>query len=252
VEIEKEIDALLTGERVDVHPLEVVSELGKLGVRLVLQRAVEQEVDDWLGRARYERHAEAAPGKRNGYRPRRVQTGEGEIVVEVPQVRDACAPFTSKLFRGRKRFLASEPLKGLVIGAFVRGLSMRDVESLCEEAGLGQVSKSTASRLCRELKERFQAFRARELSELRLVCLFLDAIFLPVRPSGAKEGVLCAWGISEAGERVLLDVSLGMRESEDDWLEFGRSLTRRGLAAPLLVVADGLRTPLWSQRRGRL
>jgi transposase-like protein len=139
VEIEEEIDALLAGERVEVHPLELVSELGKLGVRLVLQRAVEEEVDAWLGRARYERRAGAAPGKRNGYRPRRLQTGEGEIVVELPQVREACAPFTSKLFRRRKRFLASEPLKALVIGAFVRGLSMRDVESLCEEAGLGQV-----------------------------------------------------------------------------------------------------------------
>jgi putative transposase len=239
VEIEKEIEALLAGERVDVHPLEVVSELGRLGVRLVLQRAVEEEVDDWLGRTRYERRTEAAPGKRNGYRPRRLQTGEGEVVVEVPQVRDACAPFTSKLFRRRKRFLASEPLKALVIGAFVRGLSIRDVESLCEEAGLGQVSKSTASRLCRELKERFHAFRERDLSELRLVCLFLDAIFLPVRPTGAKEGVLCAWGLDEAGERVLLDVCLGMREAEQDWLELGRSLSRRGLPAPLLVVADG-------------
>jgi transposase-like protein len=84
VEIEKEIDALLAGERVEVHPLEVVGELGKLGVRLVLQRAVAEEVDDWLGRARYQRRAEAAPGKRNGCRPRRLQTGEGEIVVEVP------------------------------------------------------------------------------------------------------------------------------------------------------------------------
>ena len=239
VEIEKEIDALLAGERVDVHPLEVVSELGKLGVRLVLQRAVEDEVDDWLGRARYERRAEAAPGKRNGYRPRRLQTGEGEIVVELPQVRDACAPFTSRLFRRRKRFLATEPLQALVIGAFVRGLSMRDVESLCQEAGLGQVSRSTASRLCRELKERFRAFRERDLSELRLVCLFLDAIYLPTRPSGAKEGVLCAWGISEDGERVLLEVSLGMREAEEDWTSLGRSLTRRGLKAPLLIVADG-------------
>ncbi|RDI73161.1 transposase [Gaiella occulta] len=239
VVIEKEIDALLAGERVDVDGLEVVSEVGRLGVRLVLQRAVEEEVDEWLGRARYERRAEAAPGKRNGYRPWRVQTGEGAVVVEVSQVRDACAPFTSRLFRRRKRFLASEPLKALVIGAFVRGLSMRDVESLCEEAGLGQVSKSTASRLCRELKERFQAFRERDLSDIRLVCLFLDAIFLPVRPSGAKEGVLCAWGISEQGERVLLDVCLGMREAEEDWLCLGRALTRRGLPAPLLVVGDG-------------
>ena len=77
VEIETEIDALLAGERLGVHPLELVSELGRLGVRLVLQRAVEDGVDDWLGRARYERRAEAAPGKRNGHRPRRLQTGEG-------------------------------------------------------------------------------------------------------------------------------------------------------------------------------
>lgn len=127
----------------------------------------------------------------------------------------------------------------LVIGAFVRGLSMRDVESLCEEAELGQVSKSTASRLCRELREHFHAFPERDLSGVRLVCLFLDAIFLPVRPSGAKEGVLCAWGITERGERMLLDVCLGMRETEKDWLKLGRSLSRRGRPPPLLVVGDG-------------
>jgi len=238
VEIEKEIEALLAGET-DSHPLEVVSELGRLGARLVLQRAVEEEVEAWLGRARYERRPEAAPGLRNGYRPRRLKTGEGELVVEVPQVRDACAPFTTKLFRRRKRFLATEPLQALVVGAFVRGLSMRDVESLCEEAGLGQVSKATASRLCKELRERFQAFQERDLSGIRLVALLLDAIYLPVRPQGAKEGVLCAWGITEEGERVLLDVCLGMREAEEDWTSLGRSLLRRGLRAPLLVVADG-------------
>jgi len=62
VGIEEEIEALLAGD-VDVHPLEVVSELGRLGVRLVLQRAVEEEVDEWLGRARYERRAEGGAGE---------------------------------------------------------------------------------------------------------------------------------------------------------------------------------------------
>src|SRR5581483_11294196 len=37
----------------------------------------------------------------------------------------------------------------------------------------------------------------------------------------------------------LLDVCLGMREAEEDWLCLGRSLTRRGLRSPLLIVADG-------------
>jgi transposase-like protein len=127
----------------------------------------------------------------------------------------------------------------MVIGAFVRGLSMRDVESLLEKAGLGKLSKSTASRICEELRERFEAFKRRSLYEVRLVALFLDAVFLPVRPDGPKEGVLVAWGFTEAGERVLLQVMLGMRESHEDWLELGRDLIGRGLGAPLLVVADG-------------
>jgi len=77
---------------------------------------------------------------------------------------------------------------------------------------------------------------ARDLSQIWPVALFLDAIYLPVRPSGAKEGVLCAWGVAETGERILLAVQLGMREAERDWLALGRDLTRRGLRCPLLVV----------------
>ena len=72
---------------------------------------------------------------------------------------------------------------------------MRDVESLCEEAGLGRTSKSTVARVCAELHERFEAFCRRSLYDVQLVVLFLDAIYLPVRPSGPKEGVICAWGI---------------------------------------------------------
>jgi transposase-like protein len=127
----------------------------------------------------------------------------------------------------------------MVIGAFVRGLSMRDVESLCEQAGLGKLSKSTASRICSELRERFEAFQRRDLYDVHLAALFLDAVFLSVRPEGPKEGVLVAWGFTEEGERVLLAVMLGMRESHEDWLALGRDLIARGLGAPMLIVADG-------------
>jgi putative transposase len=71
------------------------------------------------------------------------------------------------------------------------------------------------------------------------VALFLDATYLAVRHDGPKEGVLVAWGFTEQGERVLLSVMLGMRESYEDWLELGRDLIARGLGAPLLIVADG-------------
>lgn len=176
---------------------------------------------------------------RNGFRPRKVQTAEGELSVDIPQIREAAEPFVSKLFPRGTKVLRTEPLRAMVIGAFVRGLSMRDVESLCERAGLGKLSKSTAARICQELRERFEAFKRRDLYEVQLAALFFDAVFLSVRPDGPKEGVLVAWGFSEEGERVLLAVMLGMRESHEDWLALGRDLIARGLGAPLLIVADG-------------
>jgi len=69
--------------------------------------------------------------------------------------------------------------------------------------------------------------------------LSLDAISLPVKPSGPKEGVVCAWGIDENGARQLVSVRLGARESKEDWVELGRDRIARGLTAPRMVIADG-------------
>ena len=82
-EIEEQIDQLLA-VGVGENPRESLSELAKLGARLIIQRAVEDEFDAWLGRARYERRAAAGGlatrvGLRNGFRPRKVQTAEGEL-----------------------------------------------------------------------------------------------------------------------------------------------------------------------------
>jgi transposase-like protein len=244
-EIEARIEHMLSAG-VGENPRESLSELARLGARLIIQRAVEDEFDAWLGRARYERRPSdrredrgEESGLRNGFRARRVQTAEGELEIEIPQVRQAAETFASKLFPRTPKLLRTEPLKALVIGAFVRGLSMRDVESLCEQAGLGKLSKTAASRMCEELKERFERFRRRDLYEIRLIALFLDATFIAVRPNGPKEGVQVAWGFTEEGERVLLAVSLGMRESFEDWQALGRDLISRGLGAPMLIVADG-------------
>jgi putative transposase len=235
VQIEAAIEAALAGGLADPH---VLSTLGRLGAQLVLQRAVEDEVAVFLQRARYERTPDAA-GSRNGSRPRRVQTAEGEIIVAVPQVRDTLTRFVSSVIPDTKAIIRTRPLEALVIGAYVRGLSDRDIESLAREAGLGAISRTAVSTVCRELRDRYRAFRARSLGEVRLLALFLDAIYLPVRPEGPKEGVLVAWGFTTDGDRVLLDVCLGQRERTEDWLDLGRGLTRRGLRSPLLVVTDG-------------
>ena len=125
----------------------------------------------WLGRARYERRPERQrglrnydSGLRNGFRPRHVQTGEGELRIEVPQARGSVVPFVSKLFPKWhcKRLLRTDPLKALVIGGFVRGLWMRDVESLCEEAGLAKTRRRSrgSARSCTSASRRSVAARS--------------------------------------------------------------------------------------------
>jgi transposase-like protein len=191
-----------------------------------------------LSRARYER-TPAATGSRNGSRSKRIQTAEGEISIAMPQVRGTVERFVSRVIPDVRRVVRTRPLEALVIGAYVRGLSDRDIESLLDEAGLGHLSKNTASQLCRELRARYAAFCAKSLADVELLALYLDAVYLPTRPSGSKEGVLVAWGYQLSGERVLLAVRLGQPESREDWLDLGRDLTRRGLRSPWLVVTDG-------------
>ena len=75
---------------------ERLAEIGRLGARLVLQKALEEEVASFLGRARYERTPEAR-GSRNGVRARRVQTAEGELELQVPQLRNTVEQFVSRV-----------------------------------------------------------------------------------------------------------------------------------------------------------
>ncbi len=172
-------------------------------------------------------------GSRNGTRPKPVQTAEGELSIDMPQVRGTAERFISRVFPDSRTVNRTRPLEALIIGGYVRGLSDRDIETFMREAGLGQVSKSTASRICRELRARYKAFCARSLADVELLARFLDAIYLPTRPSGEKEGVPVAWGYTTQGKRVLVGVRLGQRERHEDWLDLGRDLVRTRAAHAL-------------------
>jgi hypothetical protein len=118
-EIEARIDQLLA-VGVGDDPRETLSELARLGARLIIQRAVEDEFDAWLGRAQYERRptmtgsgAARTPGLRNGFRPRKLQTAERELAIEIPQVRQAAETFASKLFSADPEAVAHRAIEGV-------------------------------------------------------------------------------------------------------------------------------------------
>jgi len=217
-----------------------VSELVKLGAQLIVQKALEQEVRDELERDRYERRQEGQQGLRNGYEPGRIRSAEGEIALQVPQVRGTQEPYRSKLMdflRGN-----SDVLEYLVVQMYTRGLSTRDVEEAFRDPYTGELllGRSAVSELTDSLWEDYQAFCERDLSVFEVEYVFLDAVYESLRElAGLKEAVLVAWGICRDGRKVLLHMGLGNKESLDAWRTFIRDMVRRGLRVPTLVTSDG-------------
>jgi putative transposase len=167
----------------------IVSALVETVTRLVVQELLEGEQAEFLGgRGRYKWRAEGQSGSRNGYEPGRVRTAEGAIEVAVPQVRGAGEPFRSSLMS----FLDgnSEVLERLVTEMYARGLSTRDVEDAFRDAtGDMVLSKSAVSEITDRRWEDYQAFVARDLSDIAVEYLFVDAVFESLRRHGAKEAV---------------------------------------------------------------
>jgi putative transposase len=166
--IRGEIDALFGSGR---DLAEVLEDVARLGARLILQAAVEAEVDQFLGRARYQRRIEvpdARAGSRNGYCPTTVKTTAGPVTVARPKLRGTDETFVSRLFG--TAVTKTNALETLVIAGFVRGLSVRDVEASLAEA-LGPeaaLSKSTVSRICEQITDEFQAWTTRSLTDVAL------------------------------------------------------------------------------------
>jgi putative transposase len=218
-----------------------LSEAVRLAAQLMLQKAVEFEVSDFLGRAHYERNGPeaAARGYRNGYEPKRIQTAEGTVALKLPQVRDTLEAFESvwlKTLVGR-----SDKLAALIPQLYIKGLSTRDIEAALEQTlEVEGVSKSTVSELCGQLKKDFARWQERDLSEHKILYLFCDGIYLRLRPEDQKAvAVLCAYGIKDDGRKVLLHLEVGDKESTVCWKSFFEDLKSRGLAEPLLAVIDG-------------
>jgi len=222
-----------SGERLSL------GELVREGARLMLETALEMEVEDFLGRGRYERGERKRQGYRNGVSERTVKTLAGEITVHKPKVRDTDEPFESEILRAWQR--RCDELSALIPGLYLEGLSTRDFRRVLQtfwgEAGL---SRTTISRLNKRLHAEFESWRQRDLSGEGLVFLYLDGLYAGVRfGTSEKEAVLVAHGIRKDGSRSMLSIRFGGRESRASWAEVLHDLEARGLPQPLLVISDG-------------
>src|SRR3712207_3189869 len=200
----------------------------------VLQMLMEADVEGLIGAGRHERTVERL-NYRNGFRDRTLDTRLGALQLRIPKLRQGSyfPPFLEP------RKTSEKALVAVIQEAWIGGVSTRRVDELVQAMGLSGISKSTVSKLCKDIDERVGAFLARPL-EGEWPYLWLDATYLHQREGGRVVSVaaIIAVAVDTEGRREIVALHIGPSEAETFWSTFLRSLAKRGFAGVKLVVSD--------------
>jgi putative transposase len=205
-------------------------------VATFVQALMGAEADALCGAGLGERSPERV-NRRNGYRPRRLDTRVGTLELQIPKLR-AGSYFPDWLLEPRRR--AERALVQVVAECYVRGVSTRRVEGLVQTLGIEGISKSQVSELAKTLDAEVAAFRTRPLDAGPYPYLWVDALSQRCREAGRIVNVatVIATGVSADGHREVLGVDVLTTEDGAGWTAFPRDLVARGLAGVELVVSD--------------
>ncbi len=209
----------------------------------VVQILMEADVEGLIGAGRHERMPERQT-YRNGFRDRALDTRLGTLQLRIPKLRSGPAYFPPFL---EPRKTSERALVAVIQEAWIGGVSTRRVDDLVQAMGLSGISKSTVSKLCKDIDERVQAFLDRPLSG-EWPYLWLDATYLKQREGGRIVSVaaIIAVAVNAEGKREVVGLhvepsgspDIGPSEAESFWSAFLRSLVRRGLRGVKLVISD--------------
>jgi len=215
--------------------------LARVGAREMLMTALSDEVGAYLGRGRYER-GDGFRGYRNGTSPRHLTLGSGTVALRTPRVRDTPPeqePFESKIIRKYQR--RSDTIDETFMNLFVEGLATRDFEPslrllVGEQAPL---SPSVISRLTQRFKAQYEAFDRQDLSDPTFVYIWADGIYLKAGLGTEKACLLVLIGADIEGQKHLIALREGYRESAASWGELVQDCRARGMNEPACWIADG-------------
>ena len=230
------------GEVVE-FPYDLMEQI-QLRAREAIEVCVREELDAALGSKRYER-GEERRGYRNGFQERVITTTAGSRSLRLPRARieqpdGSTREFHSQLLAPYAR--RTRQIDDTIICTYLSGANSRRIrKALGPLLGEANLSKSAVARVVGRLKELFETWQQRDLSQEYYAMLFLDGFHLKVRIARRVVSVpiLAVMGIREDGRKVLVDLRPAASEAATHWEGVLKRLQKRGLAAPQLLVVDG-------------
>jgi len=218
-------------------------------VRGFIEELVEAELDDALGRSRYQRPGTAdvarrPGGYRHGRRERQLLGSFGPVTISVPRGRLNNVDGTNREWHSEalpRYSRMTKQVEALITSAYLSGTNTRRVRRALGALFKGAVSKDTVSRTWRKVQADWEAWGRRSLAEEDIVRLILDGTVVRVRldRKATSISLLVVLGIRRDGQKVLLAVRNMGSESEAAWRSLLDDLIGRGLLAPGFVIIDG-------------
>jgi putative transposase len=232
-----------------VEQLLELDEIARMGARRMLMAALETEADDYVERHREERDETGRAlvvhnGRAQG---RKLTLGAGTVELRAPRVNDRRRDEQGQRQRFSSRILPpymrrSPKVAEVLPILYLRGLSTGDfrpaLEGLLGEDAAG-LSPTNIARLTACWEKEYTAFRRRDLAGREYVYVWVDGVHFNIRLEDDRLCTLVMIGALPNGEKELLAVEDGYRESAESWKALLRELKRRGMAAPALAVGDG-------------
>ncbi len=226
---------------------DVLTSILRQGAQRMLAQAIEDEVGEWL-----QTHQQIdANGRRqvvrNGFMPERtIVTGLGEIAVKQPRVHDRRPAqerehFTSKILPPYLR--KTKTIEELIPWLYLKGISTGGFHEALQ-ALLGPdcpgLSATTITRLKSVWEQEHEEWSKRSLAGKEYVYVWADGIHTKIRLEEDKQCILVLMGATKDGEKELIAMTDGHRESAQSWSELLLDVKRRGLTIdPKLAVGDG-------------
>ena len=224
-----------------------LTELVRQGARELIQKAIEAELSELLSGYADRKDEDGRAGVvRNGYQPEReILTGVGPVSVKMPKVRsrlkDEPVTFRSSLVPPYVR--RTKTVEAALPWLYLKGISSGQMQSALEVL-LGPEAKGLSanviSRLKRAWEAEYETWREQRLDQDQWVYLWADGIYSGLRAEDQKLCLLMIIGVNNRGQKRLLAIEDGVRESSQSWREVLLGLKHRGLTvAPKLAVGDG-------------
>ena len=239
--VELEGRAGVLGQGID-DPLR---ELLREGARRLIGQAVEAEVAELLaahsGRVLEDGRAGVV---RNGHLPEReLQTGIGPVTVRIPKVRARTGePVTFRSALAPPYVRRTRSLEAALPWLYLKGVSTGEMGGALEALvgpGAKGLSAGAVSRLKRAWGQEYREWRKAPLDADRWAYVWADGVYSGLRAEDAKLCALVVVGVNERGEKRILAIEDGVRESTQSWREVLLGLKSRGMNAPRLAVGDG-------------